>query len=111
MLHVTSMPTTNIMEDNSAALKWCYNPMNHSKQKHIPVAYHFIREQVTEFHNLNVVPIATEHQLADMFTKCLPAPRFKHLVDTLRGLHPAPKSSPTSRLAELSRSGASSANP
>ena len=90
VLHVASMPTTNIAEDNAAALKWCYNPINHGKQKHIPVAYHFIREQVAQFCNLNIVPIATEFQLADLFTKVLPAPRFRFLVDSIRGLNPTP---------------------
>ena len=91
ILHVPEMPTTNILEDNTAALKWCYNPINHGKQKHIPVAYHFVREQVTEFNNINVVAVSTEFQLADLYTKCLPAPRFKFLVDSIRGLNPAPQ--------------------
>ena len=89
-LHVDSMPTTNIAEDNAAALKWCYNPINHGKQKHIPVAYHFIREQVAQFGHLNIVPISTEFQLADLFTKVLPAPRFRFLVNSIRGLNPTP---------------------
>ena len=76
------------MEDNAAALKWCYNPVNHAKQKHIPVAYHFIREQVALFDNLNVVAVSTDLQYADLFTKCLPSPRMKFLVDSIRGLNP-----------------------
>ena len=96
LLHIDAMPTTNLMEDNNAALKWCYNPINHSKQKHIPVAYHFVREQVKQFGALNIVPVATEFQLADMFTKCLPSPRLRFLIDTVRGLHPTPEARPTS---------------
>ena len=95
VLGIKRMPTTNIMEDNTAALKWCYNPVNHAKQKHIPVAYHFIREQVAQFGNINVVPVATEFELADMFTKCLPAPRLRFLIDTILGKHPAPVARPT----------------
>ena len=90
VLHVDSMPTTNIAEDNAAALKWCYNPINHGKQKHIPVAYHFIREQVAQFGHLNIVPISTDFQLADLFTKVLPAPRYKFLVDSILGKNPTP---------------------
>ena len=88
------LPTTNMMEDNSAALKWCYNPINHSKQKHIPVAYHFVREQVAQFDNVNIVAIGTDWQLADLFTKCLPVSRMRFLVETIQGLNPAlpPKS-------------------
>ena len=87
---IDSLPTTNIYEDNAAALKWCHNPVNHAKQKHIHVAFHFVREQITQFRNINVVAVPTEHQWADLFTKSLPAPRFKFLVDCIRGLDPAP---------------------
>ena len=92
-----------IYEDNTAALKWCYNPVNHAKQKHIPVAYNFIREQVAQFNTINVVPIATQHQLADLFTKCVPSPRLRLLIDMIQGLHPAPPSLPSptnSKVAE-----------
>ena len=96
-----SLPTTTIFEDNAAALKWCHNPVNHSKQKHIHVAFHFIREQITDFQNLNVVAVPTEHQWADLFTKSLPAPRFRFLVDSIRGLNPAPLTrGPGSKLTE-----------
>ena len=95
LLHVDEMPTTNLYEDNTAALNWCYNPANHAKQKHIPVACHFVREQVSQFETFNVVPISTDMQLADMFTKCLPAPRLRFLIDTVRGLHPTPVARPT----------------
>ena len=83
------------MEDNQAALKWCYNPINHGKQKHIPVAYHFVREQVSQFGSLNVVGVETQYQLADLFTKIMPAPRMRFLVDSIRGLHPTPPIRPT----------------
>ena len=78
-----------MLEDNTAALKWCYNPVNHSKQKHIPVAYHFVREQVALFDNVNVVAVKTDYQLADLFTKCLAVPRMRFLVDSIRGLNPS----------------------
>ena len=54
------------------------------------MAYHFIREQVAQFSNLNIVPISTDFQLADLFTKVLPAPRFQFLVNSISGLNPAP---------------------
>ena len=59
LLKLEVIPTTTLFEDNSAAQKWCYNPLNHAKQKHIDIAYHFVREQCTQFLNLNVVPIGT----------------------------------------------------
>ena len=106
LLRVDRLPTTNMMEDNTAALKWCYNPMHHSKQKHIPVAYHFVREQVAQFDNINVVAVKTDLQLADLFTKCLPVPRMRFLVDSIRGLNPAlPATSKMQGLKEMMRKG------
>ena len=39
---------------------------------------------------MNVVAVPTEHQWADLFTKSLPAPRFRFLVDSICGKNPAP---------------------
>ena len=36
--------------------------------------------------------VSTELELADLFTKCRPAPRFEFLVDMLRGNNPTPPS-------------------
>ena len=82
-LDVDKMPPTEIMEDNRAAQKWCYNPLNHLKQKHIDVAYHFVREQCTEFQALKGSPIDTDSMLADIGTKALPMPRFEKLLRTI----------------------------
>ena len=71
---------TIIWEDNEACKKWCENPEHHAKQKHIDVAYHFVREQQTEFKTLRVEKIDGTENPADLGTKPLPAPAFeKHL--------------------------------
>jgi hypothetical protein len=88
LLDLPDVPITPIMEDNTAASKWCYNPVNHVKQKHIDIAYHFVREQVTEFRTLIIKPVPTVDQLADLATKALPAPRFEYLVRKVLNIAP-----------------------
>nr|GFC32563.1 copia protein [Tanacetum cinerariifolium] len=51
--------------DSKEAIAISYNPVQHSRTKHIDVRYHFIKEKVE-----------TEYQLADLFTKALPVERF-----------------------------------
>ena len=43
----TNQPIT-IYCDNTSAISLRKNPMMHSKTKHIPIKYHFLREQVAE---------------------------------------------------------------
>ena len=43
----TNQPIT-IYCDNTSAISLNKNPMMHSKTKHIPIKYHFLREQVAE---------------------------------------------------------------
>ena len=54
----------------------------HSKTKHIPIKYHFIREQDVE----NVVKLDyldKKEQIADIFTKSLPRNTFEYLRSKL----------------------------
>nr|GEW49158.1 retrovirus-related Pol polyprotein from transposon TNT 1-94 [Tanacetum cinerariifolium] len=55
-----------------------YNPVQHSRTKHIHSRYHFIKEQV-ENGIIELYFVSTEYQLANMFTKALPEYRFKYL--------------------------------
>ena len=43
----------------------------HSKTKHIPIKYHFLREQVYQ-KGVKLQYIDTKEQIADIFTKPLP---------------------------------------
>nr|GFA46821.1 hypothetical protein [Tanacetum cinerariifolium] len=65
------------------------NPVQHSKTKHIAVRYHFIKEHV-EKGTIELYFVKTDYQLADLFTKALPADRFNYLVRHLgmRSLSP-----------------------
>nr|GEW26023.1 hypothetical protein [Tanacetum cinerariifolium] len=65
------------------------NPVQHSRTKHIVVRYHFIKEHV-EKGTIELYFVKTDYQLADIFTKALPADRFNYLVHRLgiRSLSP-----------------------
>ena len=54
---------------------------------------------MVNFDNVNVVAVKTDFQYADLFTKCLPTPRMRFLVDSIRGLDPALP--PTSKLQKV----------
>ncbi|GJY79320.1 hypothetical protein Tco_0485121 [Tanacetum coccineum] len=65
--------------DNHSAIALCCNNVQHSRSKHIDIRHHFIREQVKK----GVVELyfmATDYQLADIFTKALPRERFEFLL-------------------------------
>nr|GEU43114.1 hypothetical protein [Tanacetum cinerariifolium] len=59
-----------------------YNPVQHSRMKHIAVRYHFIKEHV-EKGTIELYFVKTDYQLADIFTKALPVDRFNYLVHRL----------------------------
>nr|GEU42304.1 copia protein [Tanacetum cinerariifolium] len=65
--------------DSQSAIAILYNPVQHSRTKHIHTRYHFIKEQV-ENSIIKLYFVRTEYQLADMFTKALPEDRFTYLV-------------------------------
>ena len=61
----------------------------HSKTKHIPIKFHFLREHVTE-KNIRLEYVDTKEQIADIFTKTLPRETFEYLRQKL-GVIPSPK--------------------
>nr|GEZ13493.1 ribonuclease H-like domain-containing protein [Tanacetum cinerariifolium] len=75
--------------DLKSAIAISCNPVRHSKTKHIAVRYHFIKEHV-EKGTTELYFVKTDYQLADIFTKALPADRFNYLVRRLgmRSLSP-----------------------
>jgi len=67
-----------IMCDNNSSIKISKNPIAHSKTKHIPIKFYFLREQVaTSVVQLEYV--ATRDQIVDIFTKILAREPFEHL--------------------------------
>jgi hypothetical protein len=75
--------------DNISTISVSKNPMMHSKTKHIPIKYHFLREQVAE-KNIKVVYVGTKEQVVDIFTKPLPREAFEYLLERL-GVISTPK--------------------
>ncbi|GKA16660.1 hypothetical protein Tco_0696497 [Tanacetum coccineum] len=75
--------------DSKSAIAISYNPVQHSRTKHIAVRYHFIKEHM-ENGTIEMYFVKTNHQLAELFTKALPVDRFNYLVCRLgmRNLSP-----------------------
>ncbi|GJU89207.1 copia protein [Tanacetum coccineum] len=65
--------------DSKSAIAISYNPVQHSKTKHIDIRYHFIKEHV-EKGTVELYFVRTEYQLADLFTKAPPKERFEYLI-------------------------------
>jgi hypothetical protein len=50
----------------------------HSKTKHIPIKYHFLRDQVSQ-KIVKVEYVDTKEKIANIFTKPLPRTAFENL--------------------------------
>nr|GEY21321.1 hypothetical protein [Tanacetum cinerariifolium] len=68
--------------DSKSAIAISYNPVQHSRTKHIAVRYHFIKEHV-EKGTIELYFVKIDYQLADIFTNALPVDRFNYLVRRL----------------------------
>ncbi|WVZ49159.1 LOW QUALITY PROTEIN: hypothetical protein U9M48_000536 [Paspalum notatum var. saurae] len=62
------------------------NPVLHSRTKHIDVRFHFLRDHY-EKGDIDLVHVASENQLADIFTKPLEFGSFVRLRVTLLAFH------------------------
>ncbi|GJY66344.1 hypothetical protein Tco_0468582 [Tanacetum coccineum] len=82
-LGVSSSSTPIIWCDNLGATYLSANPIFHARTKHVKIDYHFIRENVAQG-DLRVQHISTQDQIADIFTKPLPIPRFFFLRSKLQ---------------------------
>nr|GEU40853.1 retrovirus-related Pol polyprotein from transposon TNT 1-94 [Tanacetum cinerariifolium] len=78
----TSMSLAEAEYVSLSACSISYNPVQHSRTKHIDVRYNFIKEKV-EKGIIELFFVGTEYQLADLFTKALSEDRFKYLVRRL----------------------------
>jgi hypothetical protein len=75
--------------DNTSAINISKNLVMHSKMKHIPIKYHFLRECVAE-KNIRVEYVGKKEQVVDIFTKPLPREAFEYLRQRL-GVISTPK--------------------
>ncbi|GJV49286.1 putative RNA-directed DNA polymerase [Tanacetum coccineum] len=82
-LRIRSSSTPILWCDNLGATYLSAKPIFHARTKHVEIEYHFIREKVAQG-DLRVQHISTHDQIADIFTKPLPTPRFLFLIFKLQ---------------------------
>ncbi|KAJ6918083.1 hypothetical protein NC651_012338 [Populus alba x Populus x berolinensis] len=63
--------------DNISAISLASNPVFHSRMKHLQIDYHFVRERVIKG-DLLVQHVSSADQFADILTKDLSTPLFRH---------------------------------
>jgi hypothetical protein len=68
--------------DNTAAICLSKNPILHSRDKHIEIKHHFIRDYVQKG-TLYIQFIDTEHRWVDIFKKPLTVERFYFIKKNL----------------------------
>ena len=74
--------------DNSGAVANSKEPRSHKRGKHIECKYHLVRE-IVHRGDVSILKITSEHNLADPFTKTLPAKQFEGHVRNM-GLREMP---------------------
>lgn len=77
-IQIKCSPPISILCDNKSAISISKNHVMHSKRKHIPIKYHFLREQVLE-KNVKLEYVPSKEQVVDIFTKPLPREAFEYL--------------------------------
>ena len=71
-----------LLTDSESAQKLAENPEFHKRTKHIDIAYHFIRECISE-KRVKLGFVRTIDQLADGLTKGLNRPKHNALIEAL----------------------------
>ena len=64
-----------IMCDNTSAINFSENPIQHTKTKHIEIRRHFLRDNVNKC-DITLEFVSIKKQLVDIFTKPISEERF-----------------------------------
>jgi hypothetical protein len=75
-------PTT-IHCDNTSTISLSKNLVQHSKSKHIPIKYHYLRDQAKN-KNIKLEYVPTQVHVADIFTKPLSKDVFEYIRKKFR---------------------------
>ena len=76
------MSTVTLYEDNAACIRMATNPIVSARNRHFAMRMWWLREQVASG-AVTFVQVPTKHQIADVFTKILPASTFHTLRATI----------------------------
>eukprot|EP00253_Pinus_taeda_P004411 PITA_04411 len=79
---ITCTPPISILCDNTSAISISMHLIMHSKTRHIPIKYHFLREQVLE-QKVKLEYVPSKEQVADILTKPLTRETFEYLRQNL----------------------------
>jgi len=85
LMHDLNLPIAqhaSVYCDNTYAIKIANNPVFHERTKHIEVDCHTIREKIQQG-LIKLLPVRTNHQLADILTKALPPGVFSQINSKL----------------------------
>eukprot|EP00253_Pinus_taeda_P005554 PITA_05554 len=75
---INCTPPISILCNNTSEIIISNNLVMHSKTKHIPIKYHFLREQVLE-QKVKLEYVPSKEQVADILTKPLSRETFEYL--------------------------------
>lgn len=70
---------TLILCENNSKIQLAYNPIFHERTEHTEIDCYFIRDKILD-QRVKLMPIRTQHQLADIFTKPLPQSKLVPLL-------------------------------
>ena len=84
-LGVPHAGATRLATDNKAAHDLSYNPEHHKRTKHVDRRHFFIRECVEDM-KITVPLVKTTDNLADFFTKPLPAKTFYNMRNAIMNI-------------------------
>ncbi|QRV73508.1 Retrovirus-related Pol polyprotein from transposon TNT 1-94 [Ceratobasidium sp. AG-Ba] len=73
-----------ILSDNLAAVTLSVESQYHGRSNHIDIRHHFMRD-IIEQRKVSTLYVPFKENLADAFTKALPAPQFSYLANIFMG--------------------------